>query len=45
MLFGLVPGYFLQLILVGDINRADYLAGLDALLDAQQRSPHTLPSS
>jgi AcrR family transcriptional regulator len=35
VLFGLVPGYFLQLILVGDINRADYLAGLDALLHAR----------
>jgi AcrR family transcriptional regulator len=45
VLFGLVPGYFLQLILVGDINRADYLAGLDALLVAQPRSPSTLPSS
>ena len=39
MLFGLVPGYFPQLILVGDINRADYLAGFDALLDAQRRAP------
>jgi hypothetical protein len=31
-------GYFLQLILVGDINRADYLAGLGALLDAHPGS-------
>jgi AcrR family transcriptional regulator len=45
VLFGLVPGYFLQLVLVGDINRADYLAGLDALLAAHPRSPCTSPSS
>jgi AcrR family transcriptional regulator len=38
VLFGLVPGYFLQLILVGDVNRADYLAGLGALLDAHPGS-------
>jgi AcrR family transcriptional regulator len=37
VLFGLVPGYFLQLILVGDINRADYLAGLEALLEGTVR--------
>ena len=32
VLFGLVPGYFLQLILVGGITRTNYLAGLDALI-------------
>jgi hypothetical protein len=37
VLFGLVPGYFLQLILVGDVNRADYLAGLEALLEGTVR--------
>jgi hypothetical protein len=35
VLFGLIPGYFLQLILVGDVNRADYIAGLGTLLDAR----------
>jgi AcrR family transcriptional regulator len=45
VLFGLVPGYFLQLILVGDVNRADYLAGLEALLEAPLASPCTPPSS
>jgi AcrR family transcriptional regulator len=45
VLFGLVPGYFLQLILVGDINRADYLAGLGALLGSHPRPPDPPPSS
>jgi AcrR family transcriptional regulator len=35
VLFGLVPGYFVQLILVGGISREDYLTGLAALLRSQ----------
>jgi len=37
VLFGLVPGYFLQLILVGGITRADYLAGIEALLVSNRK--------
>jgi AcrR family transcriptional regulator len=38
VLFGLVPGYFVQLILVGGVSRGDYLAGLAALLDSRPRT-------
>lgn len=34
-LFALVPGYVVQLVLVGGITREDYLAGLAALLASQ----------
>jgi AcrR family transcriptional regulator len=32
VLFGLVPGFILQLVLVGGVSRAQYLRGIDALL-------------
>jgi AcrR family transcriptional regulator len=32
VLFGLVPGFLLQLVLIGGANRSQYLRGLDALL-------------
>jgi len=32
VLFGLVPGFILQLVLVGGITRSQYLRGIDALL-------------
>jgi AcrR family transcriptional regulator len=37
-LFALVPGYVVQLVLVGGITREDYLAGLSALLASQPRT-------
>jgi AcrR family transcriptional regulator len=38
VLFALVPGYVVQLVLVGGITRQDYLAGLAALLASQSRT-------
>jgi AcrR family transcriptional regulator len=38
VLFALVPGYVVQLVLVGGITREDYLAGLSALLASQPRT-------
>ncbi len=32
VLFGLVPGFLLQLVLVGGVSRSQYVRGVDALL-------------
>jgi AcrR family transcriptional regulator len=32
VLFGLVPGFLLQLVLIGGVSRSQYLRGIDALL-------------
>jgi AcrR family transcriptional regulator len=36
VLFGLVPGFLLQLVLIGGVTRSQYLRGLDALLGGVQ---------
>jgi AcrR family transcriptional regulator len=43
VLFGLVPGFLLQLVLIGGVSRSQYLRGVDALLGGARHPAGGLP--